>query len=122
MKSSAAMAAVVSLACAVSGCATVRTCDIGGRSTVAIENSCWQLFNFIPIASGDPLQPNKCACDWFTDTVTVRNNVKMLEAEMRRQGAYAVKDLTSRFTDEKVLFVLMRHKVCHTSAELIKEN
>lgn len=116
------------IACA--GCATVHTAnDYHGMGiedgetpieTVEIENAGWLLFKFIPLGSGDPLAPNRCSSRLFQNTVTLQNNLEMLEDEMERVNATRVANLTSRKTDESVLWILLSRTAYHTSAVLLK--
>ena len=106
------------LAALAGGCASVSISD-NDRSMVVIENAGWYLFNFIPIASGDHNRPNRLSTCWFSDVVTLGNNVKMLDSIMAEQGAIGVRNLTSYTTDEKVLVILLARRAYHTSAELI---
>ncbi len=89
-------------------------------ATVEIENSGWYLFTCIPIASGNHLWPNSADCCWFTDTVTVENNLSVLEKVMLRERANEVVNLTSRHTDEKYLVCLLSRRAYHTSAVLLR--
>lgn len=121
-------AAAVAFVCA--GCATVSTVDIyhdmgvehGEKAieTVEIENSGWLLFKFIPLGSGNPHSPNSRSCRLFSNTVTLENNLVMLENEMKRVDAKRVANLTSRKTDESMFIVLLTHRTYHTSAVLLK--
>ena len=107
------------LACALlGGCATV-TVSREGATMVNIENSGWYLFNFIPIASGNPARPNSCTTRLFSKTVTLENNVKMLDKVIREEGAAAVRDINSFTIDEHVLLILLKRHAYHTSAQLL---
>ena len=116
------------IACA--GCATVNTAnnyhDMGVEEgemaieTVEIENAGWLLFKSIPLGSGNPLAPNRCSSKLFQNTVTLQNNLEMLEDEMERVNATRVANLTSRKTDESVFLILLSRVACHTSAVLLK--
>ena len=107
------------LACALlSGCATV-TVSRDGATMVNIENSGWYLLNFIPIASGNPTRPNSCTTRLFSKTVTLENNVKMLDKVIRDEGAVAVRDINSFTVDEHVLLILLKRHAYHTSAQLL---
>ena len=111
--------AALSLACALlGGCATV-TVSRDGATMVNIENSGWYLLNFIPIASGNPAQPNSCTTRLFSKTVTLENNVKMLDKAIREEGAVAVRDINSFTVDEHVLLILLKRHAYHTSAQLL---
>ena len=107
------------LACALlSGCATV-TVSRDGATMVNIENSGWYLLNFIPLASGNPTRPNSCTTRLFSRTVTLENNVKMLDKVIRDEGAVAVRDINSFTVDEHVLLILLKRHAYHTSAQLL---
>ena len=107
------------LACALlGGCATV-TMSRDGATMVNIENSGWYLLNFIPIASGNPARPNSCTTRLFSKTVTLENNVKMLDKVIREEGAAAVRDINSFTIDEHVLLILLKRHSYHTSAQLL---
>ena len=112
------------------GCATINTADDyhgmgieNGETpleTVEIENTGWLLFQCIPIGSGDPRYPNKKNCRLFRNTVTLQNNLNILEGEMERVGAKRVANLSSRKTNESILFILFTRRAYHTSAVLLK--
>ena len=107
------------LACALlGGCATV-TVSRDGATMVNIENSGWYLLNFIPLASGNPTRPNSCTTRLFSKTVTLENNVKMLDKVIRDEGAVAVRDINSFTVDEHVLLILLKRHAYHTSAQLL---
>ena len=109
----------VIFACALlGGCATV-TVSREGATMVNIENSGWYLLNFIPIASGNPARPNSCTTRLFSKTVTLENNVKMLDKVIRDEGAVAVRDINSFTIDEHVLLILLKRHAYHTSAQLL---
>ena len=123
---------LLAAACALlaSGCTVVRVTRAfngvrvdEGRAplaTVEIENSGWYLFTCIPIASGDHTRPNSPDCRWFMDTVTVENNLSVLEKVMLRERANEVANLTSHRTDEKYLVCLLSRRAYHTSAVLLR--
>ena len=95
----------------------------GGRqpaATVEVENSGWFLLTFIPIASGDPQSPNEVSSQWFTDTVTVGNNIKVLKDVMRRERVTEVANLTTHCSDEKYLVFILARRAYHTSAVLLR--
>ena len=70
--------ALILMCALLGGCATVTVSREGG-TMVNIENSGWYLLNFIPIASGNPASPNSFSTRLFSRTVTLENNVKMLD-------------------------------------------
>ena len=112
------------------GCATINTANdyhgIGiedGETpleTVEIENTGWLLFRCIPIGSGDTRYPNKKTCRYFQNTVTLQNNLNILDGEMERIGATRITNLSSRKTDESVFIILFTRRAYHTSAVLLK--
>jgi len=122
--------ALVILLLACSGCATInRASDYHGcgiesgetpLETVEIENTGWLLFKFIPLGSGAPERPNDNTCHFFKNTVTLQNNLEMLENEMKRIGATRIVNLTSRKTDESIFVILLTRRAYHTSAVLLK--
>ena len=120
----------VAVALLASGCTTVLkskefgNVKVDGSTTpvaaVEIENSVWLLFNFIPVASGNPDHPNSYRCKLFRNTVNLPNNMEVLRAEMASEGVSEVVNLTSHYADEKYLFFLLARRACHTSAVLIQ--
>lgn len=129
MKITTTIAAGTALVCA--GCATInRATDYHGMGvedegdtpieTIEIENTGWFIFRCIPLGSGDPLRPNEHTCRFFKNTVTLQNNLEMLEDEMERTGAKRVASLTSRKTDESLFLILLTRHAYHTSAILLK--
>ena len=127
MKTASALAVAAFLA----GCATVSKVDgakcvseVSHSSNVVecvqVFNSGWKLFSCIPLASGDPKNPNLPTCHFFTNTVTLQNQVEMLEAEARRVGARKADNVITSYSSERVLlFLLLREKII-TSAMLVK--
>lgn len=102
------------------GCSTV-TISREGTTMVNIENSGWYFLNFIPLASGNPAKPNTFSTRLFSKTVTIENNIKMLEQAIEDEGAVAVRDINSFITDEYVLLILFKRHAYHTSAQLLME-
>ena len=102
-----------------SGCSSIKICDVGGHTIAVVENSGWYLFDCIPLASGNPDNPNGHMCRFFTDTVTLENNVKLLDEAVKRTGAKGCKDVVSYTTDENVLIILFGRYYFHTTAELV---
>ena len=111
-------AAIAALAALLAGCSTV-TVSRNGSTMVNIENSGWYLLNFIPIASGNPASPNSFSTRLFSKTVTLENNVKMLDKVIHDEGAVAVRDINSFTIDEHVLLILLKRHAYHTSAQLL---
>ena len=113
-------AAIAALAALLAGCSTV-TVSRNGSTMVNIENSGWYLLNFIPIASGNPASPNSFSTRLFSKTVTLENNVKMLDKVIADEGAVAIRDLNSFTIDEHILLILFKRHAYHTSAQLQME-
>ena len=112
------------------GCTTYRATSVfngvnvdGGRhpvETIEIANTGWFLFTCLPLASGNPDKPNRNSCRWFTNTVTLSNNIEVLERHMREKGVTEVANLTSHCEDEKYLIFLLARRAYRTSAVLLE--
>ena len=117
------------LLCAA-GCASVRTTRVfngvkvdGGYTplaTVSIENTGWFLFNCIPLGSGNPNRPNEVTWCPFQDTVTLDNNMKMLDATMTGMDATCFEHLTSHLKDDFYYFFILYRRTCQTSAVILR--
>ncbi len=107
------------LGLALSGCASVYVSDEGGKTLATVDNTCWYLFNTIPLASGNPDKPNRISLRLFDETVTLENNMKILESAMHEHHAIELLNLNSYTTDESILFFLLTRHACYTSAELV---
>ena len=103
----------------ISGCAVVDISDKGSHAMVSVHNTVWEIFSVFPVASGNHLRPNKFSCRWFQDTVTLENNIQMLENAAKALDATHYKNVSSSITDETVFFILVNRRVYHTSAELV---
>jgi hypothetical protein len=101
------------------GCASVDISDAGGRRMVSIKNSGWELFSIVPLASGDVNDPGAFGCEWFCDTVTLENNLALLDRTVGETGSSGYTGVASSVVDETVFFVLLSRKIYHTSAELL---
>ena len=87
---------------------------------VDIYNSNWLFLSLLPIASGDPDNPDGWTTCFFRDKATVENQIKMLEDEAKRAGASRAVNVSTTSTDEAVfLFLFLREKY-HTSAVLVR--
>lgn len=115
-----------------SGCASIQTSRalVGVRvddgkvpvATVAAENYGYYLFGFIPLITGNPDTPEAYDCYWFSDTVTLQNNMRMITEVARRErgtGLANVKTI-SRFDGAFSLWILCR-KIIFTSAVVTRD-
>ncbi len=121
-----AVALAAALAC---GCSTVesshdfRGVKVDGNANpiavLAIENSGWYLLGCIPIITGNPDKPG--GVKFFSDTVTLENNIRMLANKAREEKATNVANLTSRVRDDLAigLFIFGRKQV-FTSAVITR--
>ena len=115
---------------AVCGCTSVkRITDFRGVKVedgqepvevVDIYNSNWLLLSLLPIASGDPDNPDGWTTCFFRNTATVENQVRMLEAEVKRAGAKRAVNVMTTSTDEAALLILLLREKYHTSAVLVR--
>ncbi len=112
------IAALLLLSAMISGCASY-TVSRKDTTMVNIENSGWYFLNFIPLASGNPACPNEFSTRLFSKTVTLENNIKMLDKIVEEEGAVAVRDLNSFTIDEHILLILFKRHSYHTSAQLL---
>ena len=119
------------VAAVLGGCATVdrldsKLCEKTYDGMVPVEvvhvmNTNWRLLACIPLGSGNPEIPNRCKCRMFTNTVTLDNQLRMIDAEAKRVGAKRAVDVTSDSSKESVLFFLLKREKLHTSAVLVKD-
>ena len=113
-------AAILALVAATTtGCTAVDVSHEGGHTLVDISNSGWLLLNFIPLASGCHEHPDARHCKLFQNSVTLENNMKLLDYALRREGASGFGEIVSYTSDESIFVILLKHHVCHTSAELV---
>lgn len=121
----------LALAAALAGCASVESAhkfnhvrtNAGNTpiSTVSVQNTGWFLLDWLPLCCGDPESPNLKASRFFTNTVTLENNLRMLDAKMRQEGATCFANLTTHNYDQSYLFMLVCRRSLHTSAVILKE-
>ena len=117
-------------ALAVCGCSSVkRISDFRGVKVddglvpievVDIYNTNWLLLSLLPVASGDPDNPDGWTTCFFRNKATVENQIRMLEAEAKRVGAKRAVNVTTTSTDEAALLILFLREKYHTSAVLVK--
>ncbi len=112
----------LTLALILTGCTSINVSHEGGHTMVDIANTGWYLFNIIPLASGDPDTPeDDYTCNFFDDTVNLEGNMKLLAYAIRQNNALGAKEIISYVTEENILFILAKHRVLRTSAELIPQ-
>jgi len=114
----------------LTGCATVVRLPPTGEQktragetvveTIHVENTSWNLLCLLPIASGDPERPNVRTCRWCRNTVTLENQMRMIEAEAKRVGATRATEVVTYENDEDVYLILFLRNKIHTSAVLVK--
>lgn len=97
----------------------------GGETPVEVVdvyNTNWLFLSLacLPVASGDPDNPDGWTTRFFRNTVTLENQLKMLENEVKRVGARKAIDVTTTSTDESLLWILFLREKYHTSAVLVK--
>ena len=128
MKLSKTMA-VLALAATLCGCASVtplktpsgmKVDGVVPVESVEVSNSAWYLLSCIPLFSGDVDHPNAGDFKLFRNTLTLQNQLKMLEDEAKRVGATRAIDVTSVSYDEAIFFFVFEHRRGHTSAVLVK--
>ena len=117
------------LVCAA-GCATVARIapEPGARTaegdeiveTVQVMNTSWSLLCLLPLASGDVDSPDGVSCSPLRDTVSLTNQVRMIEAEAGRCGASRAVHLVTYEGDEDVFLLLFLRRKMHTSAVLVR--
>ena len=119
----------LALAAMLCGCASVtplKTPDgmtvdgVEPVESVEVTNSAWYLFSCVPLFSGDPDHPNVGGCKLFQDTLTLPNQMKMLEDEACRVGATRAFDVSTATDEESIFFFVLKHWRVHTSAVLVK--
>ena len=134
MKSPASLLQTLAFALAFAlvacGCSSVkRITDFGNVKVenglepievVDIYNTNWLLLSLLPIASGDPDNPDGWTTCFFRDKATVENQVRMLENEASRVGARRAINVMTTSTDEQALLLLFLREKLHTSAVLVK--
>ncbi len=123
--------ALIAASLMFTGCATMRTSHAfngvkieDGRTplvAVEIENTGWYLFCCIPIIAGDTSEINEWSWRWFTDTVTLQNNLNALDQKMQDEGANEVANLNSYSSNDSYYFFLISRRAYHTSAVLLRE-
>ena len=105
---------------AAAGCVSVDVNTDGGANMVVVENEGCYLLGFIPLITGDPDYPNRDVCVLFEDTQTLDTNMKLIEQEAAKQGAAGIRNISSHFFDDPIIYILLKRRVLQTSAELTR--
>ena len=103
----------------LAGCCSVKISRDGGKDLVEVKNCGWKLLGLVPLASGNPEEPNNECCLLFTDSVFLDVNMMLLDDAMRKHGYRSFRNISTHTTRENALFFFSRH-VYRTSAELIR--
>ena len=101
------------------GCVSVDVASDGAKMVVVSNEGCY-LFGFIPLLSGDPEYPNRDVSVIFKNTLTLETNIRLLEEEAKRQGAAGIRNISTFFIDDPIIYLLLKRKVLQTSAELTR--
>ena len=120
----------LALALLLCGCSSVkRLSDFHGVKiedgqepveVVDIYNSNWLFLSLLPIASGDPDNPDGWTTCFFRNTATMESQIRMLEDEAKRVGASRAVNVITTSTDEEAFLILFLREKYHTSAVLVK--
>lgn len=102
------------------GCTSVQVCHEGDTNMITASNEGLFVLYCIPICSGDPEYPNEQVSSWWTNTVKVETNVKLLEEKAAECGAHGIKNLVSLHDSTSYFWILLQRKTCRSSAELVK--
>ena len=119
------LAAAVTLAAA--GCANVQTTNrfgaaVGGkglnpRDSIVVENSGFYLFGVVPLVSGSTVHPGGSTL--FNNTVTLENNLRLLEAEAAKKGPFVLDSISSvEDSSSAWSFGIVSRKTVTTSASV----
>lgn len=88
--------------------------------TVQAMNSSWSLLCLLPLASGDVDSPGCVSCRPFRDSVSLDNQLRMIEAEAEKCGATRATHVVTYEDDEDVFLILLLRRKMHTSAVLVR--
>ena len=97
-------------ALALSAALLATVCD-KGPNMVTVENDGCFLVYCIPLFSGDPDYPNQQVCNWFSNTVDLETNVRLLDEAARERGAIGYRNVVSHRDDERIIILLLKRKI-----------
>lgn len=116
------------LALSLSGCSSVQTtvsypsanAKLGDRpiASLVVENNGYYLFGLFPLFSGNHEKRHNTV--FFKDTVTLENNVLMLEEEAKKHGNVIIDDLVTVGGDYSIPYTiwLLSRRTLSTSANV----
>ena len=117
----------VCIAAVLCGCATTEVSTVfkdglneGGGKPVAVvhaENYGYYLFSVFPLFAGDPDEQNANTMTFFSDTVTLENNRKMIQREAEKLGAKKIGDVRNSidWTGSFSLWIVWRQVLSSSS-------
>lgn len=99
------------------GCATTQTANVyttsadrPAKTAISAENYGYYLFSVIPLFAGNPDRPNDVSMKFFSDTVNIENNQKMIfkEAEKLGDGTLSNINNTTDWTGSFSLWIVWK--------------
>jgi hypothetical protein len=91
------------------------------RLTVEVRNTGWYFFDLIPIVCGNPERPDEISCRFFSDTLTLQNNLSVLSRVLAREKATVLGSVTSYEEGEGFLTFVVTRQSYHTSATILQD-
>jgi hypothetical protein len=95
------------------------TGDTAQKMTVEVRNTGWYLFDCLPLICGDPQRPDAVSCRFFSDTLTLQNNLTVLSEVIEREKASVLGSIVSHEEGEGFLTFVVTRQSYHTSATLM---
>ena len=95
------------------------TGDTAQKMTVEVRNTGWFLFDCIPLICVDPQRPDAVSCRFFSDTLTLQNNLTVLSEVIEREKASVLGSIVSHEEGEGFLTFVVTRQSYHTSATLM---
>lgn len=112
----------------LAGCSSVQTtvsypsanAKLGERpvASLVVENNGYYLFGLFPVFTGDHRERHRTV--WFKNTVTLENNVRMIEEEAKKHGDVVIDDLVTVGGDYAIPYTiwLLSRRMLSTSANV----
>ena len=90
-------------------------------AAVHAENYGYYLFSIIPLFAGNPDEPNANSMTFFSDTVTIENNQKMIAEEAKALNCDTITNVrnSTYWTGSFTLWIIWR-QVLSSNATLVK--